>query len=70
MFAITMTICSVLHGATCKNAELTYADEGQAATPYACMVGGMIEIAKWQETHPNWRVVHWKCGRPGMYAKA
>lgn len=70
MFTIILTICSVVQGATCKQAELTYADENQAATPYGCMIGGMIEVSKWQASHPNWRVHRWQCGRAGMYAKA
>lgn len=70
MFQITMTICSILHGATCKEAELLYVDEGQSMMPYACMIGGMIELAKWSEAHPNWTVSRWKCGKAGQYAKA
>jgi hypothetical protein len=70
MFTVTMMVCSILHGATCKTAELTFADEGQAATPYGCMIGGMMQVAKWSTEHPNWSVQGWKCGRPRMEAKA
>lgn len=70
MYAIIVTVCSILHGATCKEAELVFADEGQSRTPYACLIGGMMEVSKWQVEHPNWRVASWKCGRAGVYARA
>jgi hypothetical protein len=70
MFTITMMVCSILHGASCKTAEITFVDEGQGATPYGCMIGGMFQVAKWGAEHPNWSIHGWRCGRPSLQAKA
>ena len=71
MFSIVILACSILHGAQCQTKELVFVDEGQSATPYGCMVGGMQQVAKWATEHPNWSVHGWKCGRPsGQHAKA
>ena len=68
MWEITITACSIIQGATCTTASLTYPDEGQSMMPYACMIGGMSEIAKWAEAHPNWSIARWQCGTPGKIA--
>lgn len=68
MIEIALTVCSILHGAACHDERLTFADEGQMITPYACMIGGLSEIAKWSEAHPNWTVSRWRCGEAGRIA--
>lgn len=70
MFEILLTVCSVLEGAACHQASLVYADEGQSAMPYACMVGALPELAKWQAEHPNFSIARWQCGVAGRFAKA
>lgn len=69
MFEITFTVCSILHGAQCGGRTLTFEDAGQAATPYACMMPAMFQMAKWQEEHPNWRIESWRCGKAREVAR-
>ena len=68
MIEIILTACSILHGAQCKYVPLSFADEGQLATPYGCMIGGMNVAAKWASDNPNWTVSRWKCGEAGRIA--
>jgi hypothetical protein len=44
---------------TCKEVNLTYADEN--LTPMQCAMRAQPEIAKWVSEHPNWAVKKWKC---------
>lgn len=67
LIELTMTICSILHGASCRTETLTYMAE--SVTPFACMRYGQPEIAKWAETHPNWSVAKWRCGPAREVAK-
>ncbi len=66
---LTLLVCSIVHGATCKETALTFADEGQMATPYGCALGGMHRIVEWQQQHPNWSVKRWGCGPAGRVAR-
>jgi hypothetical protein len=29
-----------------------------------CIASGQAEIARWQQSHPDWRVQRWSCGSP------
>jgi hypothetical protein len=69
MMQLTLLVCSILHGAQCRETHLTYADEGQFATPYGCAIGGMHRVAEWSEAHPNWSVTRWRCEPAGRYAR-
>lgn len=68
MIELVLSACSILHGAQCKTERLTYM--AQSVTPHQCMLYGQAEIAKWTETHPNWRVHKWSCGPRREVAKA
>lgn len=59
MIAIVVSICSIVQGAQCREIDLTFLEE--QFTPQQCMFYGQVEIAKWQESHPNWRIHGWKC---------
>ncbi len=67
MIEIVVSVCSIVQGATCKDVRLTFIAE--SATPFECMMYGQVEIAKWSEGHPNWKVQRWSCGRPSQMAK-
>lgn len=30
---------------------------------------GQVELAKWSESHPKWRIEKWKCQKAGEVAK-
>lgn len=71
MFAIVLSVCSLLSGQTCKDVTLSLIDEGQLQTPYACLLGAQNEIAKYIEAHPNWSVRRWSCQpSSGLASKA
>lgn len=65
MIELVLTVCSILHGAKCKEVVLTFEDHGQLIMPTACALGAMMEIVKWNESNPNWQVVRFKCASAG-----
>lgn len=69
MFQIAMVVCSILQGAACREVELTFVDNEPTIMPYACMVMGQVEIAKWMELHPNTYVSRWTCRKAGLFAR-
>lgn len=69
MIQIVLTVCSILHGASCKEVALASADEN--ATEIACQMGvvGVAEAAKWIAEHPNYSLARWHCQVAGQFAK-
>lgn len=67
MIEIVVSVCSIVQGATCKDVRLTYMAE--SVSPMECMMKGQVEMAKWAESHPNWRIHRWSCGVPRQVAK-
>lgn len=63
-----MLVCSILHGAHCKEEKLTFMAEHVSI--FECFLYGQVEMAKWQEGHPNWSVNRWRCQPVSMQAKA
>ncbi|MEI2387113.1 hypothetical protein [Breoghania sp. JC706] len=59
MLVLALSVCLAQSPATCKEVNLTYLANG--ATPMQCMRYGQPEIAKWNMTHPAWRVKKWRC---------
>ena len=68
MIQIVLTVCSILHGASCKEVALASADEN--ATQISCQMGviGMAEAAKWVSEHPNYSLQRWHCQIAGLTA--
>lgn len=67
MIELLATVCLMASPAQCKEVRLTYTAEG--ITPHQCMMFGQVELAKWSEGHPKWRIARWKCQRAGEVAK-
>lgn len=67
MVEIVLSVCSIVSGAHCKDVSLLYSD----ISLLQCQIGisAQIEIAKWNEGHPNWRVSKHHCQIPGTFAK-
>lgn len=57
MIELVFTVCLGLTQSTCEERSLIYTD----ITPLTCVMGAQPELAKWAETHPNWRVSRWQC---------
>ena len=50
--------------------EWTIPLTAEATSPYVCMFGGQVEIAKWANAHPNWiRTPGYECRPTGQVAK-
>jgi hypothetical protein len=57
---IALVIAACLGTEECRDFSLLY-DPGDVSL-MTCMIAGQAEIARWQETHPHWRVTRWSCG--------
>lgn len=68
MIELVMTICSILHGAQCREERLPFLAE--RVSVIECALYGQIEMARWQAGHPNWSVARWRCQPAGLQAKA
>ncbi len=33
-------------------------------TPYQCQAQGILEIVKWAEEHPGYKIIKWRCPPP------
>jgi hypothetical protein len=58
---------SIVSGAQCKDVPLVYSD--LSLMQWQIGIAAQIEIAKWHEGHPNWRVAKYRCQMPGTFAK-
>lgn len=62
MIELVLTICSILHGAQCRDEKMLFMAD--SATPWACMRYGQPAVAEWIAAHPNWGVAKWTCRPP------
>ena len=60
------SVCSILHGATCKNVTMTFAAD--QVSHFECMAYGQIALADWSASHPNWTIARWRCAVAGQTA--
>ena len=44
----------------CREFPLLY--DAREVSLMTCMVSGQTEVARWQASHPEWRVARWRCG--------
>jgi hypothetical protein len=73
MVSIFFMACSILHSGTCVEREIQLSNDPiQGVTLLNCQIGlvSQIELAKWQQTHPNWIIGRHRCGPSGQYARA
>ncbi|HEY9215862.1 MAG TPA: hypothetical protein VIQ29_23770 [Ancylobacter sp.] len=61
---LILSICLIASPGTCREEAVSVGLE-QAPLPTQCVMGAMPVIAEWSETHPKWKVLKWRCGRPG-----
>lgn len=57
MIELVLTVCLIGRPETCRDERPFF----EAASPVACMVHGQIQAQRWLETHPEWRLVRWRC---------
>lgn len=67
---LVLLICSVLRSPECHEQRLTFFVDN--LTPFACVHGGQLEIAKWAPLHlrADEKIARWRCERPEQFAKA
>lgn len=61
MLEIIASVCLMAEPGKCKDVHLTFAAEAEAVTQSQCFMFGQIELAKWREGHPDWRIARWSC---------
>ncbi|MBY8975686.1 hypothetical protein KHP62_07710 [Rhodobacteraceae bacterium NNCM2] len=57
---ITLVFVTCLVGAPieCQKRELPIFEQ---ISPMACMMGAQGELARWRQSHPDSRIVQWRC---------
>ncbi len=68
MLELVVAVCLIGQPSQCKDVVLNF--EADNATPMQCALYGQAEMAKWLAEHPNYRIMKWRCGAAGAFAKA
>ena len=65
MLQLVIAACLSTAG-PCRHFSLLY--DPREVPLMMCVAAGQVEIARWQESHPDWSVVRWRCGyvAPGV----
>ncbi|MGH6815826.1 MAG: hypothetical protein ACREC6_08980 [Hyphomicrobiaceae bacterium] len=58
MIAIVLSICLHSDPAVCRDHHIPLL---YGISPAQCMMLAQPHIAKWNEEHPEWRVIRWRC---------
>ena len=58
MIELVFTVCMLAQPLTCEQRYLTFAN---LLTPMQCLMGAQVELARWSEAHPKWRISEWRC---------
>jgi hypothetical protein len=67
VYELIFTVCSVVAGATCREANPIPLE--QHVGLMGCLIASQVEGAKWVETHPNFYVSKYTCQPAKMYAR-
>ena len=67
MIELLVSVCLIDDPQRCKDVHLTYVAE--SVTPHQCVMYGQVELAKWSEGHPKWRISKWRCQPAHRVAK-
>jgi hypothetical protein len=57
---LQLVIAACLTAGPCRDFTLLY--DPREVPLMMCVAAGQVEIARWQEGHPDWTVVRWRCG--------
>lgn len=57
---IALVIAACLGTEECRDFTLLY--DPYSVSLMTCMVAGQPEVARWNESHPDWRITRWSCG--------
>ena len=64
---IELLIVACLATGECHDNRLTF--DNRDVSLMTCMKMGQVEIARWQLTHPAWKVNRWSCGMARAYGR-
>ena len=65
LVVLALTACLVSDPLICKDLRLKVEAPPEASsTPYWCQHIGQMELVKWTEKNPGWRVTRFTCPRP------
>jgi hypothetical protein len=67
MIELVATICLMSAPERCRDMTLTF--EAENVSPLACVMNGQIELSKWTEGHPGWKISRFTCRPAGQVAK-
>lgn len=67
MIELLVSVC-LASGGGCRDVSLLY--DARDVSVMACVTMGQVEIARWQEDHPGYRVRRWSCGVAGEGGKS
>lgn len=65
---LILSICMIANPGTCREEALSVS-MASSAMPTQCMIGAAPIIAEWSGTHPKWKVLKWRCARPGSIGR-
>jgi hypothetical protein len=54
-----LIVACLAHGA-CRDFALLY--DAREVSLMTCVARGQVELARWKQSHPHWRVMRWRCG--------
>lgn len=57
---LELVIAACLASGHCQDFSQLY--DPREVSFLTCVMGAQPEVARWQESHPDWRVVRWRCG--------
>lgn len=61
MIAIVLSACLISDASVCREHRIPLTADVSAMQ---CVMTAQLQLARWSEEHPHWRIVRWKC-RPG-----
>jgi hypothetical protein len=67
MIEIAAAICMLASPERCRDVTLTF--EAESVSTFECMTYGQMELAKWSNDHPAWRIARYTCRPAGQVAK-
>lgn len=67
MLQLIFSVCSIVHGASCRELAPVPLQEGTSII--GCIMATQIEGAKWAMAHPNYYIAKATCQPVGQFAK-
>jgi len=62
MIYLIVTVCMISSPETCRDHRLPFMAEN--VTPMECFRRGQVELVKFMQDKPNWRITKFRCSKP------